>query len=80
MKCGLYVRVSTNKQETCNQLTQLREFARAMTWHVVVEYVDQITGKHSERWNSSACLPMRASVSSMYCYFGPWIVSHAKAL
>lgn len=49
MKCGLYARVSTTKQETDNQLAQLREFARALGWDVVAEYVDQITGKHSDR-------------------------------
>jgi DNA invertase Pin-like site-specific DNA recombinase len=49
MKCGLYARISTNKQDTDNQLVQLREFARALGWQVVVEYVDQITGKHSDR-------------------------------
>src|ERR1700728_713264 len=49
MKCGLYARVSTSKQESDNQLDQLREFARALGWNVVAEYVDQITGKHSDR-------------------------------
>jgi DNA invertase Pin-like site-specific DNA recombinase len=49
MRCGIYSRVSTSKQEAENQLAQLREFARALGWQVVVEYVDQITGKHSDR-------------------------------
>jgi DNA invertase Pin-like site-specific DNA recombinase len=49
MKCGLYARISTTKQESDNQLAQLREFARALGWEVVAEYVDQITGKHSDR-------------------------------
>jgi DNA invertase Pin-like site-specific DNA recombinase len=49
MRCGIYSRVSTTKQETENQLTQLREFARVMGWPVVSEYVDQISGKHSDR-------------------------------
>ncbi|MGA8441900.1 MAG: recombinase family protein [Candidatus Sulfotelmatobacter sp.] len=49
MKYGLYVRVSTSKQETDNQLAQLRAFAVSVGWSVVVEYVDQITGKHSDR-------------------------------
>jgi DNA invertase Pin-like site-specific DNA recombinase len=49
MRCGLYVRVSTNKQETDNQLDQLRAFAVSIGWKVVVEYVDQVTGKHSAR-------------------------------
>jgi DNA invertase Pin-like site-specific DNA recombinase len=45
MNCGLYVRVSTSKQETENQLGQLRDFAASVGWQVVVEYVDQLTGK-----------------------------------
>jgi DNA invertase Pin-like site-specific DNA recombinase len=49
MNCGIYSRVSTSKQEAENQLAQLREFARVLGWHVVAEYVDQITGKHSDR-------------------------------
>jgi DNA invertase Pin-like site-specific DNA recombinase len=49
MKCGLYARVSTTRQESDNQLDQLRNFARALGWDVVAEYVDQITGKHAER-------------------------------
>lgn len=49
MRCGIYSRVSTSKQEAENQLAQLREFARALGWQIVVEYVDQITGKHSDR-------------------------------
>jgi len=48
-RCGIYSRVSTTKQEADNQLVQLREFARTMGWQVVGEYVDQITGKHSDR-------------------------------
>jgi DNA invertase Pin-like site-specific DNA recombinase len=49
MRCGLYARVSTTKQESDNQLAQLREFARALGWELVAEYVDHITGKHSDR-------------------------------
>jgi DNA invertase Pin-like site-specific DNA recombinase len=49
MRCGVYVRVSTNKQETDNQLVQLRALAISLGWQVVIEYVDQITGKHSDR-------------------------------
>ena len=48
-RCGIYSRVSTSKQEADNQLAQLREFARTLGWLVVAEYVDQITGKHSDR-------------------------------
>jgi DNA invertase Pin-like site-specific DNA recombinase len=49
MRCAMYSRVSTNHQEAENQLVQLREFARVMGWQLVAEYVDQITGKHSDR-------------------------------
>lgn len=51
MNCGIYSRVSTTKQETENQLAQLRAFARVMEWNVDAEmvYVDQVTGKHSDR-------------------------------
>ena len=48
-RCAIYSRVSTTKQEADNQLVQLREFARAINWQIVTEYVDQITGKHSDR-------------------------------
>jgi DNA invertase Pin-like site-specific DNA recombinase len=51
MKIALYARVSkkTGKQDTENQLAQLREFARVQGWAVVHEYVDRATGKHSDR-------------------------------
>lgn len=49
MNCGIYSRVSTSRQDADNQLAQLREFARAMGWTVVAEYVDEITGKHADR-------------------------------
>ena len=48
-RCGIYSRVSTTKQETENQLAQLREFARNVGWEIVAEYVDETTGKHSNR-------------------------------
>ena len=51
MKIALYARVSkkTGKQDTENQLAQLREFARVQNWSIVHEYVDRATGKHSDR-------------------------------
>lgn len=49
MRCGIYSRVSTSKQETENQLAQLRDFARLIGWPIVAEYVDHVTGKHSDR-------------------------------
>lgn len=51
LRCGIYSRVSTSKQEAENQLAQLRDFSRVMGWDVIAEavYVDQVTGKHSDR-------------------------------
>ena len=49
MRCGIYSRVSTSKQEAENQLAQLRDFAGKMSWNIATEYVDQVTGKHSDR-------------------------------
>jgi DNA invertase Pin-like site-specific DNA recombinase len=49
MNCGLYVRVSTNNQETENQLGQLRDFAGKQGWTLVAEYPDEATGKNSDR-------------------------------
>jgi DNA invertase Pin-like site-specific DNA recombinase len=51
MKTALYARVSTRdkRQDTENQLTQLRAFAASQNWTVVYEYVDRATGKHSDR-------------------------------
>ncbi len=51
MRTALYARVSTRDkgQDTENQLTQLREFARSQGWTIVGEYTDRVTGKHSDR-------------------------------
>jgi DNA invertase Pin-like site-specific DNA recombinase len=44
MKCAIYARVSTSKQDNDNQLIQLREFAAKQQWEIVAEYVDTVTG------------------------------------
>jgi DNA invertase Pin-like site-specific DNA recombinase len=44
MKTAIYARVSTRKQETDNQLQQLREFAAKQGWEIVAEYVDVVSG------------------------------------
>jgi DNA invertase Pin-like site-specific DNA recombinase len=51
MKIALYARVSkkNSKQDTENQLAQLRQFAQTQGWTVEREYVDRATGKHSDR-------------------------------
>ena len=51
MQAALYARVSTRdkRQDTENQLTQLRSFAASQHWTVAHEYVDRATGKHPDR-------------------------------
>jgi DNA invertase Pin-like site-specific DNA recombinase len=51
MRIALYARVSTKdkRQDTENQLTQLRQFTVTQGWAVAAEYVDRATGKHSDR-------------------------------
>ena len=50
-RVALYARVSTKdkRQDTENQLAQLRQFCEVQGWSVVHEYVDRATGKHSDR-------------------------------
>jgi DNA invertase Pin-like site-specific DNA recombinase len=50
-RAALYARVSTKdkRQDTANQLDQLRQFALTQGWAIVHEYVDRATGKHSDR-------------------------------
>ena len=51
MKTAIYARVSTKdgRQDTENQLRQLREFAKTQGWEIVHEYVDRASGKRSDR-------------------------------
>jgi DNA invertase Pin-like site-specific DNA recombinase len=49
MKIAIYARVSTEKQETENQLLQLREFASKQDWQIFLEYVDYESGSKSNR-------------------------------
>lgn len=47
---AIYARVSTkDKQETENQLAQLRDYCDKMGWTIVREYVDRVSGKSSDR-------------------------------
>ena len=51
MRIALYSRVSTRdgRQDTENQLTQLREFAAKQDWQIIAEYVDHASGSRSDR-------------------------------
>jgi DNA invertase Pin-like site-specific DNA recombinase len=48
---ALYARVSTKntRQDTENQLAQLRQFCEAQGWSITKEYVDHASGKRSDR-------------------------------
>jgi len=47
----IYARVSTKdgRQDTSNQLRELREFARLQKWTIVHEYIDHASGKRGDR-------------------------------
>jgi DNA invertase Pin-like site-specific DNA recombinase len=51
LKVALYARVSTSngRQDTQNQLQQLREFSAKQGWTIAHEYVDNSSGKRSDR-------------------------------
>ena len=51
IRVALYARVSTlgKGQDTENQRVQLRQFATTQDWAIAQEYVDRVTGKHSDR-------------------------------
>ena len=49
IRAALYLRVSTDKQETENQAVQLRDFAAKQGWQIVREYTDYETGSKSDR-------------------------------
>lgn len=49
-RVALYARVSTDKQSTENQLTELRDAAKRMGWEVIGEFVDHgISGAKSRK-------------------------------
>jgi DNA invertase Pin-like site-specific DNA recombinase len=43
-RVAIYARISTDKQDADNQLSQLRTFAQQQGWDVVHEYVDTVSG------------------------------------
>ena len=51
MKTAIYARVSTKdgRQDTENQLRQLRQFAGTQGWEIAGEYVDRASGKRGDR-------------------------------
>jgi len=53
---AIYARVSTERQDTENQLAQLREFATKQGWQVFREYVDYESGSKGDRTEFQAML------------------------
>jgi DNA invertase Pin-like site-specific DNA recombinase len=49
MRIAIYARVSTDKQDTENQLAQLREFAAKQGWTITRAYTDYESGSKSDR-------------------------------
>lgn len=49
MRVALYLRVSTDRQETENQAAQLREFASKQGWQMTREYCDYESGAKADR-------------------------------
>jgi DNA invertase Pin-like site-specific DNA recombinase len=49
MRVAIYARASTDKQDTENQLIQLRDFAVKQGWTVAREYVDYESGSKADR-------------------------------
>jgi len=49
MRVALYLRVSTDRQQTENQAAQLREFATKQGWQIVAEYCDHESGAKGDR-------------------------------
>jgi DNA invertase Pin-like site-specific DNA recombinase len=49
IKCAIYARVSSDKQETLNQRAQLKKFCLQQGWLVVAEYIDHETGSVPSR-------------------------------
>ena len=51
VRVALYARISKDKsgQDTENQLAQLRSFCAASGWTITAEYIDRVSGKHSDR-------------------------------
>lgn len=49
MKVAIYMRVSTQKQDTLNQELQLKDFATKNNWEIFHIYKEKISGKETSR-------------------------------
>src|SRR5215472_5796916 len=56
-RVGIYCRVSTDSQDTDNQLVQLRAFAAQQGWEITGEYIDTVSGSSKKvRPQFEACM------------------------
>ena len=75
MKCAIYARVSTKKQETAKQLTRSPRLCQRMEWEAV-EYIEQASSvKYRPEFERLLATPGCGSSTS--CWFGTWTVSLA---
>lgn len=49
LRVVIYARVSTNRQETANQVLALHQFAAARNWTITQVYTDEVSGRTGER-------------------------------
>ena len=80
MRVALYGRVSKDdgKQDTENQLHELREFCRRSNWYVEQEYVDRASGKTMDRPQFKLLFEDAAKRKSTWFCSGRLIASRAK--
>src|SRR3989442_13377540 len=49
-RVAIYARVSTDRQESLNQIAELREFAERKGWEIAAEYIDEVvSGKQTRQ-------------------------------
>ena len=49
-RVAIYARVSTDRQESLNQIAELREFAERKGWEIAAEYIDEdVSGKQTRK-------------------------------
>jgi predicted site-specific integrase-resolvase len=80
-RVALYARISTGdgRQDTENQLVQLREYCTRQGWAVTREYIVQASGKTSERDAFKRLFEDAPGVRSTWFWDGLWIALRGKA-
>jgi DNA invertase Pin-like site-specific DNA recombinase len=73
MKVAIYARVSTDKQDTANQMEQLRDLASKQGWDVVTEYRETVSGSgRRTRPQFDAVMLAHLNDSLTCCCSGLW--------